>query len=385
MFVQADFTRRKWNLGLGARYEWQSGIDDRAAIAPRVGISRQFGRTNRTNLRAGYGWFYGWMPARIEEETIRLSQGSAEEEVIIRDPAYPDPFGTGTVTTRRDPPTRLLLAESAELPRWQRTSLGFNHEIRQGLRFNLDTYYEHTSNDFRSIDLNAPVNGERPDPSSGRMLLVQSIGRSTRSGFNVDLSFAPRQRMFSSVRYGYSRTFTDGEDALTPPPQGTFATEWGPSRGDMRHRLNWNIGGPIFWGVTASMNGRLNSGAPYNLTTGFDDNSDALFNDRPAGTPRNSLRGDLTTLTDVRLAWSVPQVRSNGSASFNAQRGPGGGPRGPGARGQERRFEMYLFVQNVFNRVNRSSWVGVRTSPLFGQPTSAQAARRVELGWRFSF
>ena len=46
---------------------------------------------------------------------------------------------------------------------------------------------------------------------------------------------------------------------------------------------------------------------------------------------------------------------------------------------------MYLFVQNVFNRVNYSSYVGVLTSSFFGRPTSAQAARRVELGWRFSF
>jgi len=35
--------------------------------------------------------------------------------------------------------------------------------------------------------------------------------------------------------------------------------------------------------------------------------------------------------------------------------------------------------------VNHSSWVGVLTSPLFGQPTSAQPARRIELGWRVSF
>ncbi|MGH9176878.1 MAG: hypothetical protein ACRD1H_21090, partial [Vicinamibacterales bacterium] len=61
-FIQADFTRRRWNVGLGARYERQSGIDDRGAVAPRVGLSRQFGRNNRTSLRAGYGWFYGWMP-----------------------------------------------------------------------------------------------------------------------------------------------------------------------------------------------------------------------------------------------------------------------------------------------------------------------------------
>jgi hypothetical protein len=44
-----------------------------------------------------------------------------------------------------------------------------------------------------------------------------------------------------------------------------------------------------------------------------------------------------------------------------------------------------LSVSNLFNRVNYSSYVGVLTSALFGQPTSAQAARRVELGWRFSF
>ena len=388
VFVQAEFSRRRWNFGLGARYEWQSGIDDRGAVAPRFGVSRQFGRNNRTNFRAGYGWFYGWMPARIEEETIRLAQGSTEEEVIIRNPAYPDPLGSGTVTTRRDPPTRLTLDDSAELPRWQRTSIGFDHQIRQGLRINVDAFYEHTSNDFRSFDVNAPVGGVRPDPSLGRMLLAQSIGRATRSGANIDFSFSPRPGIFSSVRYGYSRTYNDSEDALTPPPLGTFETEWAPARNDSRHRLNWNVGGPIVWGVTASINGRLNSGTPYNITTGFDDNGDALFTDRPLGTPRNALRGQLTMQTDVRLSWSLSQFRPNASAAFNAQRGPGGGPRGPGGpgnRGQGRRFEMYLFVQNIFNRVNHTSYVGVLTSPFFGSPTSAQAARRMELGWRFSF
>ena len=119
-----------------------------------------------------------------------------------------------------------------------------------------------------------------------------------------------------------------------------------------------------------------------------------MFSDRPAGTPRNSLRGDPTVQTDLRLSWSLATQRVNGQQGFNAQRGPGGGggPRGPGGpgggpggRNQGRRFEMYLFVTNLFNRVNYSSYVGVLTSPLFGQPTSSQAARRVEFGWRFSF
>ena len=32
-----------------------------------------------------------------------------------------------------------------------------------------------------------------------------------------------------------------------------------------------------------------NSGAPYSITTGRDDNRDGLANDRPAGVPRNSV------------------------------------------------------------------------------------------------
>ena len=89
--------------------------------------------------------------------------------------------------------------------------------------------------------------------------------------------------MFSSVRYGYARSFNDAEDALTPPPLDTFQSEWGPSRGDARHRLNWNVGGPIIWGISASISGRLLSGTPYNITTGLDDNADSLFTDRPLG------------------------------------------------------------------------------------------------------
>jgi hypothetical protein len=390
-FIQAEFTKRRWNIGLGLRHEFQTGISDWTAFAPRLGLSRSFGRNNRTSLRAGYGWFYGWMPSRIEEETIRLSQGSTEEEVIIRDPSYPDAFGSGTLSTRREPPTRLSLADDAELPRWQRVSVGIDHQLRPGMRVNFDTFFENTTNDFRSIDLNAPVNGVRPDAEFGRMLLVQSIGQSQRSGFNVDMSFSPRQGLFSSVRYGYSRTMNDSEDALTPPPLGTFETEWAAARGDSRHRLNWNFGGQMFWGISANINGRLNSGSPYNMTTGTDDNGDSIFNDRPIGVGRNTLRGSVTTQTDLRLSWTLPQFRPNGSVIF-AQRGPGGGgprPGGPGGRGpgqnQGRRFEMYLFVTNLLNRVNRTSYVGVIRSPFFGQPTSAQAARRVEIGWRFSF
>jgi hypothetical protein len=385
-FAQIEFTKWRWNVGLGARYEVQSGIDYYGGVAPRFGLSRGF-RRNTTSIRFGYGWFYDWMPVRVEEETIRLSQGSTEEEVIIQNPSYPDPFADGRLTTRRDPPTRLDLAQTAQLPRWQRVSAGINHQIRQGLRVNFDTFFESSGSEFRSYDLNAPVQGVRPDPAYGRVLLVQSIGRARRAGFNTDLNYSPRQGIFSNVRYGYSNNMDDSDDEFTPPPTGSFATEWARTR-EARHRVNWNVGAPIQrLGLMFSVNGRWTSGGYYNHTTGRDDNGDAIYNDRPAGVARNGLQATYTTATDLRVSWTLPSMRQNGSVNF--QRGPGGGgprgPGGPGGRDNQRRFEIYLWASNVFNRVNKSSFVGVQTSPYFMHATSAQAARRVELGWRFSF
>jgi hypothetical protein len=385
-FAQAEFVKWRWNFGMGLRYELQSGINYNAAVAPRLGLSRSFNR-NTTTFRAGYGWFYDWMPVRVEEESIRLAQGSTEEEIIIQNPSYPNPNDDGTIFTRRDPPTRLDLASGAQLPRWQRVSVGFNHQLRQGMRMNFDTFYETTNNEFRSLDLNAPIDGVRPNAEYGRALLVDSIGRARRVGFNVDLNYSPRQGIFSSIRYGFSNNMNDADDAFTPPATGDFSTEWARTR-EGQHRINWNFGVPVRWGLVASLNGRWNSGGYYNWTTGRDDNRDAIFNDRPASVPRNSLQATGTVLTDLRLSWTLPSMRPSGSALL--QRGPGGGgggPRGPGGRPGEsqRRFEVYLSASNLLNTVNKSGYVGVETSPYFMRATSALQARRVELGWRFSF
>jgi hypothetical protein len=128
------------------------------------------------------------------------------------------------------------------------------------------------------------------------------------------------------------------------------------------------------------------------VTTGRDENADALFNDRPLGERRNSRRGAAIVQTDTRVSWTITgrTVRAQ-QGGFLGQRGPGGGgPRGGpnrpgGQQNPQKRLEMFVSVMNVFNRVNYGSFVGVLTSPWFGQPTSAQAARRMEMGWRFSF
>ena len=57
------------------------------------------------------------------------------------------------------------------------------------------------------------------------------------------------------------------------------------------------------------------------------------------------------------------------------------------ADGQSTRYAVELFAQayNALNHVNALNYSGVLTSPFFGQPTSATAPRRLEIGTRLTF
>ena len=62
---------------------------------------------------------------------------------------------------------------------------------------------------------------------------------------------------------------------------------------------------------------------------------------------------------------------------------------GDGRHGQRsgKRYALELYAQayNVLNHFNALNFSGVVGSPFFGQPTSAAAPRRVELGARLTF
>jgi hypothetical protein len=49
------------------------------------------------------------------------------------------------------------------------------------------------------------------------------------------------------------------------------------------------------------------------------------------------------------------------------------------------RFELYVQAFNLLNRANLGAFSGVQTSRFFGQATSAQPPRRLEVGTRFNF
>jgi hypothetical protein len=223
----------------------------------------------------------------------------------------------------------------------------------------------------------------------------------------------PQRRTFFNVNYTWARVRNHADNALALPADSLHPdAEWGPSSGDIRHRLNAmvNIGLPL--GIRANIGGSMQSAAPYNITTGRDDNRDGVSNDRPAGVGRNSARGAARWDTNVRLTRGFgfggnPGNRQGGEgpvviaapAGGGPPQGPGGGGPGGGGPGGGRggavggggeanqRFRVEFYIQgfNVLNRTNYSNFSGNQQSPLFGTPTSAAQARRVEVGMQFRF
>jgi hypothetical protein len=125
------------------------------------------------------------------------------------------------------------------------------------------------------------------------------------------------------------------------------------------------------------------------VTTGRDDNGDTIFNDRPLGVERNSLRGSWQRQIDANLSWTVFFGRRKDASAgartiiVTENEASSGGL----DMDAERKFalKLYLSATNILNQTNLRNFVGVQTSPLFGQAVSADFPRRIETGVRLSF
>jgi hypothetical protein len=138
--------------------------------------------------------------------------------------------------------------------------------------------------------------------------------------------------------------------------------------------------------VRGNFNLNVSSGVPYNMTTGLDDNDDGVFNDRPEGVGRNSLRGDATWGLNLNLSRRFT-LGASAATRQAAQQGGFGGPggRGQGGPGGGRSVELFVQAQNVLNRVTYTGYTGNLSSPFFGTATSVGAPRDVNVGLRFNF
>ncbi len=398
LYAQDEFKLSKHvSLALGLRQEAQTHVSDHLNLGPRLSLAASRGHFV---LRAGAGIFYSWMTDSTYEEAIRLD-GSHESERLILAPGYPDPLASGTLASR-GVRSLYLLDPALGQPTVRRASIGLERPYVGG-RIGLLYVIERGTGLLRSVNLNAPVPGTgRPDPRGGNLWFIESTAQSTRHLLRANLTLLRAEsRTRLVLGYTWTHSINDGDGPFDLPVDSfNLAAERGPARDDVRHRVTALLGTRLPGGLRLDGTLRGSSGAPYDIITGRDDNGDGVSNDRPPGVERNAGRGAAQWDLGARLSWTKsfgPErepgargPRPGGGGTGGGGGGPGlggmGGGREGGGEGDGRRsVTLYLQAYNAFNRVNPSSYVGILSSPLFGQAIAASPPRRFEAGANLSF
>ena len=365
-FVQDQITiNRSLSVGVGLRYDWQNIFRDDTNFAPRA--SAAYAPNEKTVIRAGTGWFYD----RAGDGPIRDVLRSREERLfrfLILDPSYPDPTAG---LTPASPAARAIveLAPGIRIPYTLQYSVGVDRQIRPGTTISVNYVGGRGVALFRSIDVNAPpppLYSERPDPDYSTVRQIQSTGRQQTHALEVALRGRVRKRLQTTAQYtfGTARNNTNGINSL-PANNYDLTGEYGRANFYQRHRLEalgqFDAGAWGRFGAAAS----TRSGTPYSLVTGRDEFNNGQTNARPPGVGRNTLTG--TGSVTANLRWSR-------SFHFGS------------AHGDERpAVELGVAAFNIANHVNFNTPVGNLSSPFFGQSTSSQPARRIQLSAGVTF
>jgi hypothetical protein len=381
--VQDDYRlRRNLVFNLGLRHDLQTHLDDWANFSPRLGVNWTPFAGRRTTVRASYGVFYEFFDASLYEDTL-LVNGERQRDLVISEPTYPDP-SLGGIPQAERPPSIVRARSDLVMPSSRQFQLGINQPVTSWARLRATYTRRDGRNLFRSRDVNAPIDGVRPDPAVRTITEIESSARSLSHALDLDLSLThERSRLSANISYEgrVARDETDG--ALNLPPNSLdLSGEWGRSRQDIPHRFDVSLNSDLPSGFRVNANFRVQSGSPYTVTTGLDENGDGNNNERPEGVGRYSRRGSATKNLDMTLTWGFG-VGQRGVA--NDQQTRAQAPRGNSRANNIFRFEIYARATNVLNLVNPQRFSGVLTSPFFGQPTSASAARRIVVGTRISF
>jgi hypothetical protein len=400
VYVQDDFRlNRSLSLSVGVREEVQTQVGDAFNFMPRLGFTYTPQRS-RTTIRGGYGIFHDWYDASLHDQTLRVTgEAGAQQDLLILDPGYPDPTGgiAATILGRG----RVQAAPDLRMPFVHQMSLGVERAVTDTINLQASYMFLRGRNQLRSRNVNAPdAFGVRPEPGVGTVTQIESTGRSATDRVTLNAVYRmPARRSFINFNYTWSNIRNHADGALSlPADSNNPEAEWGPSSQDVRHRFHAMVNVMLPFEVRANISGTAQSGSPFTITTGRDDNGDGVSNDRPAGVGRNSARGVPRLEINMRLSRGFGfGGSSDGGPGGIGGGGPviiGGGPGGPGGgRGfggggdDNSRFRVEFYVQgfNILNRTNFVNFSGNLQSPFFGNPTSAAQARRVEVGMQFRF
>ncbi|MGE3508590.1 MAG: carboxypeptidase regulatory-like domain-containing protein [Vicinamibacterales bacterium] len=365
---------------LGVR-PWRPVPNDTLDLSPRVGFAWDVLGRGRAAVRGSYGIFRD----RISSVSLRGAVGSYNglniQGVELANPA----FFPAVPSSANLPPsaitTTTVPSPRADTPFTHQSSVGFDYAVSPRVTVSADFVHLLGLNFQMIRNVNAPLpldqtGGRRVCPF-GEVLRANRLPECFQMQMQHDMSnrihlnaLTMRMERRFTNRWGFLLGYTLGN--VKTWSTGAFGTvptdsnekfrplDLGPSDNDVRHRLTGNLIYELPFRVNVAAIMTANSAAPFNHTTGRDDNLDFVLNDRPAGVRFNSLRGDPFFNTDVRVTKKF-------------------------FLGETRNIELMWEMFNLFNTVNLADFNGNERASTFRQARAALPPFQAQLGVRFAF
>ena len=393
---QSLFAQDDWNAGhgfhvaYGLRYYWQNDPTVLSSFDPRLGIMWSPNKKGTWTLHAHAGMFAGSFGPGNQAEVLR-EDGVHRVTSTVYNPIYGSPFLNATpIHTMRQFNPKIANIN------WVAENVGGTRSLPKGWNLSLDYYIGRLWNDARSENINSPLNGvptgPRPGPANTNILEVQNSGQGPLSAefWGIENhSYKHIQFFFGGIHVDL-RDNTDDNAFFTPQSSRSDVGEYAHRTGQTAWNLFGNSTITLPKKVQLSTDFNAGGDSHYNITTGFDNNGDGNFNDRPQyaapgtpgaiQTPFGLLVASGGTSVFPRnkgvLPWTI-HLDTNLQRAFKLSKN---------AKAEHQQtLTLNVRSSNVLNHLNVTNVGGVLGSPLFGVANAADNGRRIEAGARYSF